>query len=184
MAKVFFHENTGAVIIRGIRVSPGNMDLMYRNFAGASSDKNTAGNRNFCVKISKDDAEDLMKKLEERKLHINIKETSDGEYFFKVNVRYDKYPPVIAKIKTTADGRKLKTALTEETVNILDKVLIADADISVSPCYLSKHRQWTVYLNTMKFTPLVDPIEEEIEEIDLADCVCPSEDDEEVPFEV
>lgn len=179
--KVFFHEGTGTVIIRGAKVVPGSMDFMYRNFAGAKTEKNAEGNRNFCIKITKEDAEELTKKLEERHLHINIKETKDGEYFFKVNVRYDKYPPIIAKVKTLPNGRKLKTELAEENIAILDKTLIAEADLSVNPHYLSTHRQWTVYLNTLKFTPLVDPIEEELEELE-AESEYPTEDDE-VPFD-
>ena len=149
--KTFIDESTGKIIVRGVKVVPGQMDLIYRNFAGAKTDYNEAGNRNFCIKVDEADVEALLE------ANINIK----------------------VRVKPLADGRKLKTVLDEDSLKSLDKALIADASISVSPYFSKKNKRWTCYLASMMFTPLIDPIQEEI---DALDSVYPTEDDE-CPFE-
>ena len=81
MSKVFYDENTNKVIVRGAKVVPGQMDLLYRNFAGNKTDYNDAGNRNFCIKVSEEDVDTLLK------ANINVKRTKEDEPYFKVNVR-------------------------------------------------------------------------------------------------
>ena len=171
--KTFIDESTGKIIVRGVKVVPGQMDLIYRNFAGAKTDYNDAGNRNFCIKVDEADVEGLVN------ANINVKRNKDDEPYFKVNVRYDNVPPTVVRVKPLADGRKLKTVLDEDSLKSLDKALIADASISVSPYFSKKNKRWTCYLASMMFTPLIDPIQEEI---DALDSVYPTEDDE-VPFE-
>ena len=85
--KVFNDEATGKIIVRGVKVVPGQMDLFYRNFAGAKTDYNEAGNRNFCIKVDEADVDALLN------ANINIKRNKDDEPFFKVNVRYENVPP-------------------------------------------------------------------------------------------
>lgn len=171
--KCFYDETTGKVIIRGAKVQPGAMDLIYRNFGGIKTDFNDAGNRNFCIKVTEEDVEMLTN------ANINIKRTKDNEPYFKVNVRYSNVPPTVVRVKPTSDGHKIKTLVEEENVWTLDKALIADASISVSPYFSSKNRKWTCYLSSMMFTPLTDPIQEEIDALDYE---YPREEDE-CPFE-
>lgn len=171
--KCFYDETTGKVIIRGAKVMPGSMDLIFRNFAGKKTDFNDEGNRNFCIKVDEADVEVLAD------ANINIKRTKDNEPYFKVNVRYSNVPPTIVRVKPTADGKKIKTVIEEENLWSLDKSLIADASISVSPYFSTKNRKWTCYLASMMFTPLTDPIQEEIDALDYE---YPREDDE-CPFE-
>lgn len=172
-AKVFKDETTGKIIVRGAKVVPGQMDLIYRNFAGTKTDYNDAGNRNFCIKVAEEDVETLLA------ANVNVKRTKDEEPYFKVNIRYENVPPTVVRVKPLSDGRKIKTVIEEENLKMLDKSLIAEASISISPFFSKKNRQWTCYLSSMLFTPLVDPIQEEI---DALDSVYPTEDDE-VPFE-
>lgn len=171
--KTFVDETTGKIIVRGVKVVPGQMDLIYRNFAGLKTDYNEAGNRNFCIKVDEADVEDLLG------ANINVKRNKDEEPYFKVNIRYENIPPTIVRVKSLEDGRKIKTVIEEDNLKMLDKALIAEATISVSPYYSKKNRRWTCYLSAMMFTPLVDPVQEEI---DALDSVYPTEEDE-VPFD-
>lgn len=178
MSRVFFDEGTGNIIVKGIKVKPGQMDLLFRNFSGAKTNNNEQGKRNFCVKISEEDKIALEENLKAAGRELNIKEYN-GEYHFKIIVRYDKYPPTIVRKKNLSDGRVIKTVLDEDNVGTLDRTLIADGLLSCSPSYIPTYRQWTCYLNSFIFTPLIDPVQEEI---DALDSVYPTEDDE-VPFE-
>lgn len=178
MSRVFFDEATGNVIVKGLKVKPGQMDLLFRNFSGKGTETNEAGKRNFCVKISEEDKIALEEKLQAAGLQLNIKEYN-GEYHFKIIVRYGNYPPTIIRKKALSDGRVFKTVIDEDNVGRLDKMLIADGQLSCSPSYISKYRQWSCYLNSFIFTPLVDPVQEEI---DALDSLYPTEEDE-VPFE-
>ena len=180
MAKAFFNESTGSIIVKGIRVKPGAMDLMFRNFGGNKTDTNEAGKRNFCVKITPEDAEQLREELNKAGLQLNIKEWN-GETYFKVVIKFGNYPPQIVRKKVYANGRIDKTVLDEDNVGSLDGMLIADGQFSCTPTYLSKYRTWACYLNSFIFTPLVDPVQEEIESLDMADFQHP--EDDEVPFE-
>lgn len=171
--KCFYDETTGKVIIRGAKVQPGAMDLIYRNFGGVKTDFNDAGNRNFCIKVTEEDVEMLTN------ANINIKRTKENEPYFKVNVRYSNVPPTVVRLKPTSDGYKIRTVVEEENIWTLDKALIADASISVSPYFSTKNHKWTCYLSSMMFTPLTDPIQDEIDALDYE---YPREDDE-CPFE-
>lgn len=175
MSKVFYDENTNKVIVRGAKVVPGQMDLLYRNFAGNKTDYNDAGNRNFCIKVAEEDVDTLLK------ANINVKRTKEDEPYFKVNVRYDNVPPTVARVKTLPNGQVIKTVIDEDNLKMLDRTFIAEATISASPYYSKKNKRWTCYLSAMMFTPLVDPVQEEIDALDAADCEFPRDD--EVPFD-
>ena len=111
--------------------------------------------------------------------NVNIKRTKEDEPYFKVNVRYDNVPPTVARVKTLANGQVMKTVIDEDNLKMLDRTFIAEETISVSPYFSKKNKRWTCYLSAMMFTPLVDPVQEEI---DALASVYPTEDDE-VPFE-
>ena len=175
MSKAFFDENSGRIIVKGIKVKPGQMDMKFRNFKGAESDKNRAGSRNFCVVISEEDKDMLEAAIKKAGLQLTIKEYN-GEYYFKVLVRYDNFPPVVKRVKYAPNGQPIITEITEDTVGMLDSLLIADASVSCAPTYVSKYKTWSCYLTTLSFTPLVDPIEEELEEMSYGNAG-------EVPFE-
>ena len=167
--KVFNDETTGKVVIRGVKVVPGQMDLIYRNFRGERTDYNDEGNRNFCIKVTEDDVPVL------EQANIIVKRTKEDEPYFKVNVRYENVPPTVVRIKPLANGQKMKTVVDESVIGTLDRMLISDATISVSPYFSKKNKKWTCYLSAMMFTPLVDPV---MEEIDALDSVYPTEDDD------
>ena len=97
-------------------------------------------------------------------LQLTIKEYND-EYYFKILVRYDNFPPVIKRVKYAPNGQPIITEITEDTVGMLDSLLITDCSLSCSPTYVAKYKTWSCYLSTLSFTPLVDPIEEELDEM-------------------
>lgn len=179
--KVYFDERTGKVVVRGITVAPGSMDLKYKHFAGDPTDTNEAGKQNFCVKISEEDAEKLQKDLEAHNLFLNIKKDKYEDTYFKIVISDS------ATITRMKPGRTAPFAIDPKDTDMMrsiDKALIADGAISCSPCYLKKYSRWTCYLSSMWFIPCVDPVQEEI---DAAEFEHPSEEDvyptNEVPFE-
>lgn len=178
--KVYFDEKSGKVIVRGIKVAPGSMDLKYKNFAGDATDTNEAGKQNFCVKISEEDAEKLQKDLEAHGLFINIKKDKYDDIYFKIVISH-LVPPVITRMKPGRTSPFAIDSSDHDMMKTLDKCLIADGAISCSPCYLKKYSRWTCYLSSMWFIPFVDPVQEDI---DNAECEYPTEEDlDGVPFE-
>lgn len=171
MAKIYYDEKTGMIIVKGLQVMPGKSDLKYKRFAGGDD-----GKQNFCIKISDEDAEQLVEDITRAGKFINIK-SDKYDKFFKVNlglrtniVRFNE-----GKTKGTpyeSDDTKLMSAI--------DHTMIADGEISCMPYYSNKYKQWTCYLNAMWFVPIVDPVQAMI---DAAECESPSEDDDEVSFE-
>lgn len=166
MSRAFYDEPSGRIIIKGLKAKPGQMDLKFRNFSGKETDKNRAGSRNFCVVISEEDKNTIEAAVKRAGQEINIKEY-DGEYYFKVLVSYYKVPPRIERVKYGTNGQAIRTQFDESSVGNLDNILIADASLSCSCSYVAKYKAWAVYLNTLSFTPLVDPIEEELDAIDF-----------------
>ena len=177
MSKAFFDERSGRIIIKGIKIKPGQMDLKFRNFSGKETDKNRAGSRNFCVVISEEDKKTIEAAVKQAGMELNIKEW-DGEYYFKILVSYYKVPPRVERVKYNSNGQAIKTAFDESNIGNLDNILIADASLSCSPSYVTKYKAWACYLNTLSFTPLVDPVEEELDAIDFG-----SPEEDECPFE-
>lgn len=179
MSKAFYDEQSGRVIIRGLKVKPGQNDFKFKNFTGEETDRNAKGSRNFCVVISEEDAASLKESLDKAGLFLNIKEYN-GEYYFKI-IFGTKFPPEVSKKKIMPNGRVFRTIIEEENYDKLQNALIAECDISCTPTFLAKRNTWTCYLNKFNFVPLVDPIEAEDMAIDAAEAEYPTED--EVPFD-
>ena len=119
------------VIIRGAT-------LIYKNFAGEPGDYNSAGDRNFCVIIDRELADQLSAAGWNVKVSKPHPDDPDYEPFcyIKVKVSYrdrktnmlKKYPPELYMINS-----KGKFLLNEDTVKVLDKKRIINADLCVSP---------------------------------------------------
>lgn len=107
--------------------------IIFRNFAGAETDFNRKGDRNFCLVI--DSEEDA---LQLRADGWNVKERTSGLnpdekfYFVKVSVRFDHLPPRVRLYSGNS-----KTDLTADTIGILDKIDIETVDLVVSPYHWS-----------------------------------------------
>ena len=121
--------------------------LIFTNFSGVETDKNSAGSRNFCVVIDdKDDADRLARDGWNVKV-LPPKEDGDRPvYFLRIIVRYGNRPPRIMY----RNRRGKNKLLTEETVGLLDGMNIESADVVVSPSYKSGHP--VGYVQAMRVT--------------------------------
>ncbi len=118
-----------------------NATLYFRNFSGTAGTYNAAGQRNFCVLLPEDVAEQLQKDgWNIRRLPENDDGTPGAPYTqIKVNFKTapTKQPPDIQIISSRG-----KTRLNEDTVHILDWADIDSVDLIINPY------EWSVNQNT------------------------------------
>lgn len=104
-------------------------EILFKNFSGAQSQYNPAGNRNFCVIIPDIS---LAKKMAEDGWNVKwLQPRDEGDEsrpYIQVNVSYKGRPPLIKTI--TSHGQ---TLLDEETVGMLDWADISNVDLIVNP---------------------------------------------------
>lgn len=124
--------------------------LMFKNFSGAESEYNAAGDRNFCVVLDPDDAEDM------KAAGWNVKELpprpgyeEDGSTFYikvKLSYRFEERAPLIVRL----NGRH-RVNLTEKTVSSLDWDEIEHVDLEIRPYNWEKgsRKGVTAYLKSM-----------------------------------
>lgn len=146
-----------------------NARLIFKNFAGEESKFNRAGNRNFCVILDGDSAEDL------RQMGWNVKalrpreDEDEPTYYLQVTVAFGNFPPKVIMI-----SGKTKTVLDEESIATLDYAEIANVDLIIRPYHWEVNGKEGIkaYLKTMYIT-----IEQDVF-AGKYDCL----DDEELPF--
>ena len=111
------------VIIEGARI-------IFRNFAGAEKQFNRAGDRNFSVLLDPE----LAKRLEDDGWNVSyLKVRPDDEdpipqAHLKVKLKFTGKPPTIYMISSRG-----RTALGEDTVELLDMVDISNVDLIIDP---------------------------------------------------
>ena len=143
--------------------------LIFKNFSGEESKFNRAGNKNFCVVLDRDMADELAAEGWNIKY---LRPREDGEEptpYLQVTVAYGNIPPKVIMIA----GRN-KTPLDSVSIGTLDYAEIANVDLVIRPYNWEVNGKQGIkaYLKTMYV---------EIEQ-DAFASKYDFDDDEEVPF--
>lgn len=132
--------------------------IIYRNFRGEARQYNNAGDRNFNLVLTEDQAAELL----DAGFRVRVKPPKDGFEeplrTLPVKVGYKYRPPRIVIIS----GRK-KYELDEDSVDELDYADIEHIDMTIRPYYWERpngDNGVTAYLNSMFVTLVEDPYEE------------------------
>lgn len=151
-------DNNGKLIIENARI-------LYRNFAGAPTQYNREGDRNFCVFI---DDEIIANDLKDIGWNVKIRKPRDEQddiaHYIKVNVSYRfRAPNIMLHI-----GNKVNE-LYEDTVDLLDNADILTCDLVVNPSHWERQdgsKGISAYLETMHVVARGDYFAEKYSQIE------------------
>lgn len=135
-----------------------NADIRFRNFSGTAGKYNAAGNRNFCLMLTEEDAAWMANDGWKIK-RLTPKDPDDwAQPYLPVAVSFANQPPAIWSIKK--DGNHVR--LDETTVNTLDWAEFENVDLTINPSNWSVQGKEGIkaYLKAMYVTLYVDPFEE------------------------
>lgn len=110
------------------RLNIADAKIRFLNFSGEEGKYNNAGNRNFCVLLDDDIAEQLEKDGWNVRYLEPYEEGDDKIPYTQIRVSYKNVPPKIVMISSGG-----KTMLTEDTVHILDWADITHVDLVINP---------------------------------------------------
>ncbi len=156
------YKKTNNIVIENAR-------LIFKNFSGEESKFNRAGNRNFCVVLDQETADELAADGWNIKY---LRPREDGEEptpYLQVTVAFGNIPPKVIMIA----GRN-KTPLDSMSIGTLDYAEIANVDLIIRPYNWEVNGKQGIkaYLKTMYV---------EIEQDAFANKY-DFDDDEEIPF--
>lgn len=132
--------------------------IRWRNFAGKAGKFNAEGDRNFCLLLDPDSADQLQNEGWNVR-YLNPREDGDVPTpYIQVKVAYGKgRPPKIVMVT-----KRGKTELDEDSVSSLDWAEIQKADIAINPYEYDVHGRHGIkaYLKTMYVTIEEDDFED------------------------
>ena len=150
------NEKLKPIIIR-------NAKTMYRNFSGAETKFNKAGDRNFCVVL--DDLE-FARKLQEEGWNVRWRQPRDEDdtemAYLSVAVKFNRIPPQILMVT-----QKGKVALDESSIDKLDWLEFTNVDLIINPSKweVSGKSGIKAYLKTLAVTIYEDELITEYSDI-------------------
>lgn len=130
-----------------------NARLMWKNFSGAESEYNAAGDRNFCVVLDPQTAQEMREEgwnVKELPPRPDFEDEEPLEYIkVKLSYRFEERAPLVVRI----NGRN-RVNLTERTVSSLDWDEIENVDLEIRPYNWEKgsRKGVTAYLKSMYVT--------------------------------
>lgn len=126
-----------------------NATIFWKNFAGEENENNAAGNRNFCVFLEPDVAQQLSADGWNVKSRVFTSDDEPEEKFYiQVKVSYRKYVPKIVLVKESG-----MEEIIESNVGTLDRLRATNIDLIISPSFWERNGRSGVaaYLDTMYF---------------------------------
>lgn len=133
--------------------------IRFRNFAGKEGRYNKAGDRNFCLLLNPEDADEMLKDGWNVRFLDPRDEGDEPTPYIQIKVGFGGKgrPPKIVLV--TKIG---KTQVDEDTVNTLDWAEIEKADIAINPYHYEVNGKSGVkaYLKTMYVTIAEDDFED------------------------
>ena len=105
-----------------------NAHIMFRNFRGEASKFNAAGKRNFCVRLDKDIADQMIDDGWNVKFLRPREEGDEPTPYIQVAVSFDNIEPNIFTITGNHKNR-----LNSDTIDILDYAEIENIDLIIRP---------------------------------------------------
>ena len=132
--------------------------IRFRNFEGKAGKFNAEGDRNFCLLLNPDDADELQAEGFNVR-YLNPREEGDVPVpYLPIKIAYGKgRPPKVVQVT-----KRGKTELDEESIRNLDWAEIEKADISINPYHynVSGREGIKAYLKTMYVTIVEDDFED------------------------
>jgi hypothetical protein len=147
---LLMQDNSGQLVIEDAHI-------IFRNFAGKEGQYNREGDRNFCVVLPPEIAEQMIEdEWNVKQLKSRDGGETPGDFYIQVSVGFKGRPPNIFLISS-----KGRVHLGQHEVEVLDWVDIGKADIVVNPYRWSVSGKSGVkaYVKTLAVTMVEDYLE-------------------------
>lgn len=133
-----------------------NAELIYKNFSGKKSKYNLLGERNFCVVLDKETADQMMADGWHVRMQEPREEGDEPRPYIQVSVKYTYKPPRVTLISSTG-----RTSLDEDTIEVLDyaDMRLVDLIAVASAWDINGKTGIKAYLKTMFVTIDEDDLE-------------------------